>query len=152
MWFALRYKWDCCHRKHWRRKKAGRPGKHTRFGAALSGITRQKPPFLAPLPILSKHRLPYTDPVAMGFTTQVSNLRSKGELGSVPKRNLTAKVKPIFDPQTFLAKVGKSRTQVDYRKNQKIFSQGDPAGAIFYIQKGGVKLTVVSKEGKEAVI
>jgi CRP/FNR family cyclic AMP-dependent transcriptional regulator len=88
----------------------------------------------------------------MGFTTHVSKLRSKGELGSVPKRNLTAKVKPLFDPQTFLAKVGKSRTQADYRKNQKIFSQGDPAEAIFYIQKGRAKLTVVSKEGKEAVI
>jgi CRP/FNR family cyclic AMP-dependent transcriptional regulator len=57
-----------------------------------------------------------------------------------------------FDPQIFLAKVGEGRTIADYRKNQKIFSQGDPADAIFYIQKGRVKLSVVSQQGKEAVI
>jgi CRP-like cAMP-binding protein len=62
------------------------------------------------------------------------------------------KDKPPFDPQVFLAKVGEGRTIADYRKNQKIFSQGDPADAIFYIQQGKVKLTVVSNQGKEAVI
>jgi CRP/FNR family cyclic AMP-dependent transcriptional regulator len=62
------------------------------------------------------------------------------------------KDKPPFDPQVFLAKVGEGRTVADYRKNQKIFSQGDPADAIFYIQKGRVKLTVISQQGKEAVI
>ncbi|HEV8243754.1 MAG TPA: Crp/Fnr family transcriptional regulator [Nitrospirales bacterium] len=60
--------------------------------------------------------------------------------------------KPPFDPQVFLTKVGEGRTIADYRKNQKVFSQGDPADAIFYIQKGKVKLTVVSKQGKEAVV
>jgi len=62
------------------------------------------------------------------------------------------KAKPAFDPRAFLAKVGKGRTLVDYTKNQRIFSQGDPADALFYIQKGKVKLTVVSKQGKEAVV
>jgi CRP-like cAMP-binding protein len=52
----------------------------------------------------------------------------------------------------FLAKVGEGRTITDYQKNQKVFSQGDPADAIFYIQGGKVKLTVVSKHGKEAVV
>jgi CRP-like cAMP-binding protein len=52
----------------------------------------------------------------------------------------------------FLAKVGEGRTIADYQKNQKVFSQGDPADAIFYIQDGKVKLTVVSKHGKEAVV
>jgi CRP-like cAMP-binding protein len=52
----------------------------------------------------------------------------------------------------FLAKVGKGRTLAEYNKSQRIFSQGDPAGAIFYIQSGKVKLTVVSKRGKEAVV
>jgi len=60
--------------------------------------------------------------------------------------------KPSFDPKMFLAKVGEGRTIADYQKNQKVFSQGDPADAIFYIQDGKVKLTVVSKHGKEAVI
>ena len=57
-----------------------------------------------------------------------------------------------FDPKIFLDKVGEGRTITDYRKNQVVFSQGDPADAIFYIQKGKVKLTVVSEHGKEAVI
>jgi len=57
-----------------------------------------------------------------------------------------------FDPKSFLSKVGEGRTIADYRKNQAIFSQGDPADAVFYIQTGKVKLTVVSKQGKEAVV
>ena len=84
--------------------------------------------------------------------THVSKVGSKGEPRGRPYDNMTAKVKPLFDPQTLLAKVGKSRIQADYRKNQNIFSQGDPADAIFYVLKGRVKLTVISKEGKEAVI
>jgi CRP/FNR family transcriptional regulator, cyclic AMP receptor protein len=60
--------------------------------------------------------------------------------------------KAAFDPKVFLAKVGRGRTLADYKKNQRIFSQGDPADAIFYIQAGKVKLTVVSKQGKEAVV
>jgi CRP-like cAMP-binding protein len=59
---------------------------------------------------------------------------------------------PAFDPQEFLAKVGKGRTLADYKKNQKVFSQGDLADAIFYIQTGKLKLTVVSQQGKEAVV
>jgi CRP/FNR family cyclic AMP-dependent transcriptional regulator len=57
-----------------------------------------------------------------------------------------------FDPKTFLAKVGQGRTIAAYRKNQPIFSQGDPADALFYVQKGKVKLTVVSRHGKEAIV
>ena len=62
------------------------------------------------------------------------------------------KAKLIFNPKSFLAKVGKGRTHTDHPKNQKVFSQGDAAQAIFYLQKGKVKLTVVSQQGKEAVI
>ncbi len=57
-----------------------------------------------------------------------------------------------FDPKLFLAKVGQGRSLADYKKNQSVFSQGDAADAIFYIQKGRIKLTVVSSQGKEAVI
>ena len=57
-----------------------------------------------------------------------------------------------FDAEVFLAGDGKGRTLADHAKNHKIFLQGDPANAIFYIQKGKIKLTVVSKQGKEAVV
>jgi CRP-like cAMP-binding protein len=62
------------------------------------------------------------------------------------------KAKTPFDPKAFLEKVGEGRTIADYRKNQVLFSQGEPADSIFYIRKGKVKLTVVSTHGKEAVI
>jgi CRP/FNR family transcriptional regulator, cyclic AMP receptor protein len=62
------------------------------------------------------------------------------------------KTKLLFDPETFLTRVVKGKTQADYRKNQKVFSQGDPAESVFYVQQGRVKLTVISKDGKEAVI
>jgi CRP/FNR family cyclic AMP-dependent transcriptional regulator len=65
---------------------------------------------------------------------------------------LKPKERPPFDPNSFLARVHEGRTVTDYRRNQTIFSQGDRADAVFFVQKGKVKLTVVSKQGKEAVI
>lgn len=62
------------------------------------------------------------------------------------------RAKPSFDPKEFLAKVGGGRTISKYRKGQKLFSQGDVADSVFYIQKGRVKVTIVSEHGKEAVI
>jgi CRP-like cAMP-binding protein len=57
-----------------------------------------------------------------------------------------------FNPQAFLAKVGQSKTLLQARKHQVIFSQGNAADAVFYIQAGQVKLTVVSQQGKEAIV
>jgi CRP-like cAMP-binding protein len=57
-----------------------------------------------------------------------------------------------FDPQAFLAEVGEGKTVSRYHKNQIVFSQGDPADSIFYIQKGRVKVVVLSEQGKEAVV
>ena len=57
-----------------------------------------------------------------------------------------------FDPKKFLAKVGDGNTVAEYQKDQIVFAQGDAAEAVFYIQKGQVKLTVVSEQGKEAVL
>ena len=57
-----------------------------------------------------------------------------------------------FDPKEFLAKVGGGRTIAKYRKNHKIFAQGEGADAVYYIQKGEVKVSVVSEQGREAVI
>jgi CRP-like cAMP-binding protein len=57
-----------------------------------------------------------------------------------------------FDPKAFLSKVGTGTTIVEFEKNQQVFEQGDVADAVFYIQKGSVKLTVLSEHGKEAVV
>lgn len=57
-----------------------------------------------------------------------------------------------FDPAKFLAIIGLGRIIVTFDKSQTIFSQGDPIDDVFYIQKGKVKLTVVSEKGKEATI
>ena len=65
---------------------------------------------------------------------------------------MAIKRKLSFDPKVFLAKVGDGRRIGKYGNGQVVFSQGDIADAVFYIQKGEVKLTVVSPHGKEAVV
>jgi CRP/FNR family cyclic AMP-dependent transcriptional regulator len=62
------------------------------------------------------------------------------------------KKKLPFNVNSFLSKADGGRTITSYRKNEKIFSQGDPADAVFYIQEGKVKVCVMSEEGKEAVV
>ena len=57
-----------------------------------------------------------------------------------------------FDLKAFLARGGNGRPIVEFRKQQTVFAQGDPADAVFYILKGKIKLTVLSRQGKEAVI
>jgi CRP/FNR family transcriptional regulator, cyclic AMP receptor protein len=57
-----------------------------------------------------------------------------------------------FDPAIYLSTVAKGRSISTHRKGDEFFVQGDPANAIFYIKKGKVKITVVSKQGKEAVV
>jgi CRP/FNR family transcriptional regulator, cyclic AMP receptor protein len=57
-----------------------------------------------------------------------------------------------FNPQTFLSTIDDGRTITTFTKKQKIFAQGDPSDAVFYIQKGKVRLSVLSKSGKEATI
>lgn len=64
-----------------------------------------------------------------------------------------ARKQPIpFDPLIFLAKAGHGKTTHRYRKRQIIYSQGDAADAVFYLQEGRVKLSVLSKQGKEGVL
>jgi CRP-like cAMP-binding protein len=58
----------------------------------------------------------------------------------------------MFDPKDFLEKVGAGKAILEFHKNQKVFEQGDAADTVFYIQKGRVKLTVASEQGKEAVV
>jgi CRP/FNR family cyclic AMP-dependent transcriptional regulator len=62
------------------------------------------------------------------------------------------KPKFVFDAQAFLDSAGAARRVVEYRRSQKIYSQGEPAKSVMYIQKGGVKLSVVNEVGKEAVL
>ena len=62
------------------------------------------------------------------------------------------RAKASFDPKRFLARVGDGKSIANYLKNEIVFSQGGVADAVFYIQKGNVKLVVVSKHGKEAVV
>src|ERR1700693_3254925 len=65
---------------------------------------------------------------------------------------VSAKKKNDFDPKKFLATIGEGRKVVVFPKKQPIFTQGDEADAVFYIQAGKVRLTVVSKIGKEATL
>ena len=58
----------------------------------------------------------------------------------------------VFDPHPFLKKVGNGKTVIRCKKNSRLFSQGDRANAVFYIQEGRVKLTVTSPHGREAVV
>ena len=64
----------------------------------------------------------------------------------------TKEVQGLFDVRVFLTKANGRKAILTFRGNDSIFVQGDKADAIFYIQKGKVKLTVISKQGKEAVI
>jgi CRP-like cAMP-binding protein len=79
------------------------------------------------------------------FVKKKMNLKQR--IKTSVKRNTTAP----FDPKIFLAKASRGKSISKYSKDRPSFSQGQAADAVFYIQKGKVKLTVVSKQGKEAV-
>jgi CRP/FNR family cyclic AMP-dependent transcriptional regulator len=70
---------------------------------------------------------------------------------SAPPR-LASKNRREFNPQAFLATIGEGRKAMLFPKKQTIFAQGDPADAVFYLQAGKVRLTVVSRTGKEATL
>src|ERR1700680_4100254 len=63
-----------------------------------------------------------------------------------------SKGKPPFDPKVFLSKVNGGRAISDYRKGQIVYTQGQPADSVFYIQSGKIKKMVISDQGKEAVV
>ena len=65
---------------------------------------------------------------------------------------MKGKAKLPFDPKAFLSRVNGGRAISEYRKDKVVFRQGDPSDAVFYIQSGKVKKTVVSEQGKEAVV
>ncbi len=84
--------------------------------------------------------------LASGHLMQViaSSSNTKSKRISTQKR--------AFDAQAFLDSAGVARRVVEYRRSQKIYSQGHPATSVMYVQKGGVKLSVVNEVGKEAVL
>jgi len=72
----------------------------------------------------------------------------------VPTRALNrpkANGKDVFNAQDFLDSAGVARKVTEFKKKEAVFSQGDPAKDVLYIQKGGVRLSVVNESGKEAV-
>src|SRR5690348_18003805 len=76
----------------------------------------------------------------------------QGIASSHPKNSKRKpKEKLVFDAQAFFDSAGVSRKVIQYRKSQKIYSQGEPATSVIYIHDGGVKLSVVNDVGKEAV-
>jgi CRP/FNR family transcriptional regulator, cyclic AMP receptor protein len=78
----------------------------------------------------------------MGATSKALTIKAK----------IKSKGKLAFDAQAFLDSAGVARKVTDFNKKQAIFSQGDPAKNVLYIQKGGVRLSVVNETGKEAVV
>jgi CRP-like cAMP-binding protein len=75
------------------------------------------------------------------------------EINVVEERGIhMAAAKDVFNQKHFLARVGAGKQILEFHKNQHVFEQGDVADTVFYIQKGKVKLTVLSEHGKEAVV
>jgi len=68
------------------------------------------------------------------------------------KSKIKLRKRPAFNAQAFLDSAGVARKVMEYLRSQKIYSQGDPAASVMYIQKGAVKLSVVNEVGKEAVL
>jgi CRP-like cAMP-binding protein len=65
---------------------------------------------------------------------------------------MSKKPQSSFDPNVFLASAGKGRSIAKYQQDQAIFKQGEPADAVFFVQKGKVRVSVVSDRGKEAIV
>jgi CRP/FNR family cyclic AMP-dependent transcriptional regulator len=86
----------------------------------------------------------------------IQRFRGVGEHSAGRAKGLVArtksKKKPSFDVESYLSTVGIARKIVNYRKGEIIFSQGDQSRSVLYLRQGGVKLTITSSRGKEAVI
>lgn len=88
-----------------------------------------------------------------GITLELSRISRRFRPLSVSKKAGTEPKSILpFDPHIFLAKIGAGHTIDNYRKNQQVFSQGDPADGICFIQHGTIKLTIVSSKGKEVAV
>jgi CRP/FNR family cyclic AMP-dependent transcriptional regulator len=92
----------------------------------------------------------------MSTLRTTSRTATKTVVGLLPDKKITRSTAETratsFSPKTFLAKVGHGKTMLQASKAQLIFSQGDAADAVFYVRAGRVKLSVLSEQGKEAVV
>jgi len=84
--------------------------------------------------------------------TSTRRVSASGENRSPKRQALRKSAGLSFDAQAFLTRIESGKTTREYRNKQIVFSQGDPADAVFFVESGKVKLTVVSTRGKEAVI
>src|SRR5580698_7278977 len=96
-------------------------------------------------------RIRITSKVSPKLITRFPSSRKRPALGG-ERYAVATKRRRSFNTKSFLARVGEGRSIGKYRKGQVVFAQGGPGDAVFYIQKGKAKLTVVSEQGKEAVI
>jgi len=87
----------------------------------------------------------------MATASRPSRKKTNGR-NNPEKANALLETAAPFDPRLFLTKLAADKTNLDYEASQTVFSQGEAADAVFYIQIGKVQLTVVSKNGKEAVV
>ncbi len=106
---------------------------------AMLARAQGRPPRLAPSVKSVPSAKSPTDQIAGPFRLQTSKPQ--------PKNKNT-----VFDPETFLAQTGVGRTILSLKKNETAFVQGDRSDTIFYVQKGQLKITVTSANGKEAAI
>lgn len=81
-----------------------------------------------------------------------SRRKSRFDLNMQAKKSKNKRSADSFNPQVFLDTAGVSRKVVEFRRGESIFSQGEPAETVMYVQKGGVKFSVVNGSGKEAVV
>jgi CRP/FNR family cyclic AMP-dependent transcriptional regulator len=96
--------------------------------------------------------LPRECKVSMKIGRRSSITQTAQATHSPSRSRRTSRNRRDFDPDVFLATIGDGRKAMLFSKKQTIFAQGDPADAVFYLQSGKAKLTVVSKTGKEATI
>ena len=83
---------------------------------------------------------------------RTSVLKSVGSRQDITARRPRVRALAEFDAKTFLATVGAGRVTTKFKEGESIFLQGDPAEAVFYIQKGKVQITVVSQQGKQGIV
>lgn len=84
--------------------------------------------------------------------TGLSGSRREGEHVSVDGSRTNTQESSVFNPRQLLASVSVGRSEREYSPNETIFLQGEPANAVFYVENGEVKLSVVSKNGKQAIV
>src|ERR1700676_3824040 len=84
--------------------------------------------------------------------SEMSNGRAERAPSAMKKKLTNSKKNGVFDPQVFLDTAGVARKITDFRRGESIYSQGEAADSVMYLQKGGVKYSVVNGSGKEAVV